>query len=774
MDLYDVLLKYKATKVQKCDSEKSLLNYFISQFEKIDPDIVLGYDLLDYYFGLICNRLEKAHFKNWSRFGKIKRFKVPTRIREVKELMVGHLVCDLKISSKELIKARSYDLDTLFEQVLNIKGERLTTADISKMFLNSTTIIKLISFTMEDCAHITKIIYDLNVLPLALQITNIAGNVMSKTLLGGRSERNEFLLLHAFNEKGYLAPDKQYSKKKNNVETTTNRKKPAYSGGLVLDPKVGFYDTYILLMDFNSLYPSIIQEYNICFTTIPSNVNIEEELSHISDKLGILPTEISKLVESRRQVKKLMANSDITPEAWMQFNTRQMALKLTANSMYGCLGFSHSRFYAKHLASLVTMKGRDILMSTQDLVQGMNLDVIYGDTDSIMINTRCTDYDQVMKMGHNVKQTVNKSYRQLELEVDGVFKYMLLLKKKKYAAITMTKKQGKVILKEEYKGLDIVRRDWSQLASEVGKMILNQILSDQSSNERIENIGEQLSKVATDLKENKIPLSLLVIKKQLSKDPSQYSEKNCLSHVQVALRYNKKGGKPLGQGDTVHYVICEDGTSMAATNRAYHVEELKQSNTLKIDINYYLSLQIHPVVSRLCEPLDGIDAALVASFLGLDPSSYKKQIHQVKTENYNDNVELLNETNHFLNVEKFSIKCPSCQYLNTINPPDASKSQFSLECCKNNECKVNLSDYVDYIANCLQLEIRKYSDIYYNAKWICEDPGCTHETNRLRIKFEGQYPVCNLCDEAIMYTMYTERMLYTQLKYFKHIFDLEN
>lgn len=110
------------------------------------------------------------------------------------------------------------------------------------------------------------------------------GNVMSRTLMGGRSERNEFLLLHAFTERNFIVPDKQYRKKpvqyvdEFDMDDTmygqqpkrgqSGKRKPAYMGGLVLEPRKGFYDKLILLMDFNSLYPSIIQEYNICFTTV--------------------------------------------------------------------------------------------------------------------------------------------------------------------------------------------------------------------------------------------------------------------------------------------------------------------------------------------------------------------------------------------------------------------------------------------------------------------------------------------------------------------------
>lgn len=91
---------------------------------------------------------------------------------------------------------------------------------------------------------------------------------------------------------------------------------------------------------------------------------------------GIVPTEIRKLVQSRVEVKKLMKAPNLSPELKMQYNIRQLALKLTANSMYGCLGASHCRFYAKGLAALVTMKGREILQNTKALVEKANYDVI--------------------------------------------------------------------------------------------------------------------------------------------------------------------------------------------------------------------------------------------------------------------------------------------------------------------------------------------------------------------------------------------------------------
>ncbi|KAK4879037.1 hypothetical protein RN001_007183 [Aquatica leii] len=773
-DIHDCLQKFKATRVQKMDSERALLNYFLAQVVKIDPDVIVGHDMLDYQIGLICERLLQCKINQISRLSKVKRSDVPNKRLLEKELFVGRLVCDIKLSSKELIKSRSYDLAALCENILKIKeGEReeVEIDEIAKFYQSSLDLLKLITLTMQDAAYILKIMYELNVIPLALQITNIAGNVMSRTLLGGRSERNELLLLHAFSERNYIVPEKQ-SFNKDNVDTTievkkTSKKKPAYSGGLVLDPKVGFYDKLVLLMDFNSLYPSIIQEYNICFTTIPTGDSEDVVLPDQSSSLGILPTEIRKLVESRREVKKLMNNPGLSPDLRMQYNIRQTALKLTANSMYGCLGFTHSRFYAKNLAALVTYKGREILTNTKELVERMRYEVIYGDTDSIMINTNVLDYDEVLKVGVKIKQEINRLYRQVELDIDGVFKYLLLLKKKKYAAVVLSKdRNNELCSHQEHKGLDIVRRDWSQLAATAGKFTLDNILNDQSYEERIENIYAHLSKLRDDLEQNKVPLSLLVITKQLTRDPKLYSNVAQLPHVQVALRYNQKGGRIFRAGDTVSYVICEDGTNASATQRAYHIDELKNSENLKIDSKYYLAQQIHPVVSRLCEPLEGTDAYQLAECLGID--TFKKPVNK-SVVNAGEN--LTSKEKRFTNASPFVFKCMSCKTENKVSGVYTDGVPFLLKCV-NSECGVRPIEYLASVLNQLTLTMRSYVKKYYRNELTCEDPACIVETVRVPLRFAGKFPVCVFCKKGVMYQKYTEGDLYNQLSYFQHIFDI--
>ncbi|XP_047521057.1 DNA polymerase alpha catalytic subunit [Pieris napi] len=791
IDLKQKLPQYKATKLTKCDTERELLNFFMVQFWKLDPDLVIGHDLQGFQQDLLIGNILDLKIPNWSRLGRLNRSVAPQKRFAARDAFLGRLVCDIKISAMELIRARSFDLDTLCVNVLKMKeGDRIEVAleDLPRYYETSDDLLKLITLTMQDASYILKIMCELNVLPLALQITQIAGNVMSRTLLGGRSERNEFLLLHAFNEKNYIVPDKVYGKKnivedeneEEGVNKKQGKKKAAYSGGLVLDPKKGFYDKLILLMDFNSLYPSIIQEFNVCFTTIKRRIttNTDDDINNLilpapNTEFGVLPTQIRKLVESRREVKKLMKAPDLPPEQYMQYNIRQTALKLTANSMYGCLGFAHSRFYAKPLAALVTMKGREILMDTKEIVQKLNYEVVYGDTDSLMINTNCLDYDQVFRIGNDLKREINKKYKQIELDIDGVFKYLLLLKKKKYAAVVVSRnKNGELVYAQEHKGLDIVRRDWSQLAAEAGKFILSQILSEQSADERLESIQNHLNKLKDDLMSNQIPLSLLTITKQLTKNPNEYADKHAQPHVQVALRLNSKNSRRFKKGDIVPYIICEDGTANSATQRAYHVEELKSSDNLKIDFRYYLAHQLHPVISRICEPIEGMEPARVADCLGLDPSGYR-QAKKETTETY----EVENEQEKYRYCKEFTFVCvsESCKVENRIRDTllkgDKDSVTF-LEKCQNEKCELRPVDYLASVQNQLSLQIREYHNEYY-AGWVsCEDPACGGRTVRLPQTFTAGYPVCRHCEKGLMFREYTEKDLYLQLNFFLYLFDL--
>jgi DNA polymerase alpha subunit A len=282
-------------------------------------------------------------------------------------------------------------------------------------------------------------------------------------------------------------------------------------------------------------------------------------------------------VERRREVKNLL-KKERDPATRQSLDIRQKALKLTANSMYGCLGFPFSRFYAKPIAALVTSKGREALQRTVDqAISQFNLDVIYGDTDSVMINTGKTDLEEVKKIGHDVKTAVNKLYKSLELDIDGIFKSMLLLKKKKYAAVTIKEVDGKVTCEKELKGLDLVRRDWCPLSKETGRFVVDQILSGKPRDEIVLKIHEYLTELAKKVRGREIELSQFVITKGLNKNPKDYPDTKGQPHLQVALAM-LKANKPVNIGDHIPYVICTQGSeNLEATMRAHHPDEILRS-----------------------------------------------------------------------------------------------------------------------------------------------------------------------------------------------------
>nr|AAL48000.1 GM13460p [Drosophila melanogaster] len=667
--------------------------------------------------------------------------------------------------------------------------------DLLEMYEKGESITKLISLTMQDNSYLLRLMCELNIMPLALQITNICGNTMTRTLQGGRSERNEFLLLHAFYEKNYIVPDKKPVSKRSGAgdtdatlsgadATMQTKKKAAYAGGLVLEPMRGLYEKYVLLMDFNSLYPSIIQEYNICFTTVQQPVDADElpTLPDSKTEPGILPLQLKRLVESRKEVKKLMAAPDLSPELQMQYHIRQMALKLTANSMYGCLGFAHSRFFAQHLAALVTHKGREILTNTQQLVQKMNYDVVYGDTDSLMINTNITDYDQVYKIGHNIKQSVNKLYKQLELDIDGVFGCLLLLKKKKYAAIKLSKdSKGNLRREQEHKGLDIVRRDWSQLAVMVGKAVLDEVLSEKPLEEKLDAVHAQLEKIKTQIAEGVVPLPLFVITKQLTRTPQEYANSASLPHVQVALRMNRERNRRYKKGDMVDYVICLDGTTNAAMQRAYHLDELKTSEDkkLQLDTNYYLGHQIHPVVTRMVEVLEGTDASRIAECLGMDPTKFRQNAQRTQRENteQSEGESLLKTTLQLYRLcEPFRFQCVTCkteQLMASAYRPGPSNSHIAvLQQCAKSECQTAPIQYLASVRNQLQLSMRQYVQRFYKNWLVCDHPDCNFNTRTHSLRKKSHRPLCQKCRSGSLLRQYTERDLYNQLCYLRFMFDL--
>lgn len=494
-------------------------------------------------------------------------------------------------------------------------------------------------------------------------------------------------------------------------------------------------------------------------------------------ELGILPKLIATLVSRRRQVKSLMKDKNATSEQLATWDIKQLALKLTANSMYGCLGYTKSRFYARPLAVLTTYKGREILRSTKELAESKTLQVIYGDTDSVMINANVDNVADALKVGNDFKRAVNDRYRLLEIDIDNVFRRILLQAKKKYAAINMVEVNGKFVDKMEVKGLDMKRREYCALSKEVSSKLLNEILSGDETEVVITRIHDYLREISTKMRGDAIPPLKYTIYTKLGKHPKEYPNADSMPQVQVALRELSRG-KTIRKDDVIAYIVTGDGksSSESASKRAYTPQDVtKPDSGLKPDVEWYLYKQIFPPVERLCANISGTDTVRLADCLGLDVRKYsinnsssgggnETEIHPLESQ--------IEDEVRFKDAARLTLSCRSCK--GTFG---FEGLQGSLEICSPAGITCRCGSILSNLSVLAQLEhqIRQQTSKYYEGWLVCDDQACGARTRQMSVyghRCLGPRGLGHGCLGKMHYE-YTEKMIYNQLLYFASLWDVE-
>ncbi|MCJ1383406.1 DNA-directed DNA polymerase alpha catalytic subunit pol1 [Xylographa soralifera] len=758
---FDAACKKQKRTVILEKSEQLLLSRFLALLEKMDPDVLMGHQLQDVDYPILLSRMRERKTPGWHRIGRLRRSEWPRNIGKggnsffaERQLVSGRLLCDIAndMGKSLMTKCQSWNLTEMCELYLcngNIRQE----VD-NEIALKTWATAKGLSNYINDCEadtyFIAAIALRVQMLPLTKVLTNLAGNSWARTLSGTRAERNEYILLHEFHRNKYICPDKIWGKGKQKVEDESLegeegvdvKKKDKFKGGLVFEPEKGLYDKFILVMDFNSLYPSIIQEYNICFTTVDRSdqVDDEEKVPEVpSDQnQGILPKLIATLVSRRREVKKLMKDKRATPEQLATWDIKQLALKLTANSMYGCLGYTQSRFYARPLAMLTTFKGREILRSTKELAEGNQLQVIYGDTDSVMINTNADNMEEALKVGNEFKRLVNDRYKLLEIDIDNVFRRLLLHAKKKYAAINLVEVDGKYVDKLEVKGLDMKRREYCALSKDASSRLLTEILSGDDSEVVVGKVHEYLRELAQQMREERIPNQKFIIYTKLGKDPRSYPSPDSMPQVQVALRA-LAAGKSARVNDVISYITTAPTatSSEAAAKRAFSpLDVQKSAGELKPDIDWYLAKQIFPPIERLCAPIDGTDAGQLAECLGLDPKKYALS-SAVRAEGSVQDITPLEsqlpDEIRYKDCARLQLTCITCKHKFPFLGIASSLSSVTPKgiVCPAEGCG-NLFKMITLVAQ-TEHAIRVLASEYYDGWLVCDDPSCGARTRSMSV-----------------------------------------
>ncbi|VDP16862.1 unnamed protein product [Soboliphyme baturini] len=393
-----------------------------------------------------------------------------------------------------------------------------------------------------------------------------------------------------------------------------------YTGATVIEPLKGFYNRPIATLDFASLYPSIMIAYNLCYTSLILSEDVRSSLKpneyiktpsgHYFVKKevrrGLLPDILEDLLNARKRAKADL-KKETDPFVRQVLDGRQLALKISANSVYGFTGAQVGKLPCLEISQSVTAFGRLMIDRTKSEVEAKfteangypaDAKVIYGDTDSVMVSFGVDSVADAMALGREGAEYVSSRFPPpIKLEFEKVYYPYLLISKKRYAGIYYTKPE--IYDKMDCKGIETVRRDNCPLVAKVLSTCLQKLLIDRNPDAAL----EYAKQVISDLLCNRVDISQLIISKELTKTDKEYSAKQ--AHVELAMRMKKRDpGSAPHLGDRVPYVIIAAGRGTAAYMKAEDPLYVLE-NSIPIDTQYYLSNQLAKPLERIFEPILG-------------------------------------------------------------------------------------------------------------------------------------------------------------------------
>ena len=551
-----------------------------------DYDIIYTYNGDNFDFPYLKRRAE--HFGIDVSFDKQKKQKIKISRGGIhlRSYIPGKVHIDLYPIARRTLNLTKYKLEDVSYELFGVHKLEVGHQNISNLWNNMDK--NLVEYSFQDAYYTYKI--GEYFLPLEAMFSRIVNQTLFEVSRMGSSQMVEYLLLkHSFNN-NFLAPNKPSNRE------YQKRLRGYYEGGYVKEPIKGMHEN-IVSMDFRALYPSIIISYNISPDTIDCKCcedTSEKILGHwfCKKRTGLIPKVLRNLIERRKNIKKILKEKDSkkddkdknNSEYYNLLNYEQKSLKTLANSYYGYMAYPRARWYSKECAEIITHLGRTYIQKTIEEAEKNGFKVIYADTDGLYsVLKKNTDKKTLLNKTYEFLNRINEKLpKDMELEFEGYYKRGIFITKKRYALID---ENNKITIK----GLEFVRRDWSNIAKKTQRDVLETLLKEGD----IEKAKSIIRDTITDLRNGKIDKKDLIIYTQLTKDINEY--KTTAPHVEVAKKILKNGGR-LKVGDVIGYIIISGNKSIS--ERATLPEDAKDYDTL-----YYIDNQILPPVLRIMESL---------------------------------------------------------------------------------------------------------------------------------------------------------------------------
>lgn len=574
------ILKSQASNAKVFEKEKDLLKHLSKRIREIDPDIITGWNVIDFDLKFLQEKYREHNISfNWSRSKQENKLRIERDyLRESSADITGRMVLDgIHLLRWNFVDLESYSLENAAQHYLN-DGKLYEGEDRFEHIKNSyeNNPDELITYNIKDTQLVLDILKESGVLELTITRSQLTGMQLDRVKSSIASL--DMVYLPELRKRGLVAPTSGYSRKDQGI-----------TGGFVMESQPGLYNN-IIVCDFKSLYPSIMRTLNIDPASYQPTIECEESNNKyvraengacFSQEDGILPQILTDLLHKREQATK---QGD---------KLARFAIKILMNSFFGVLASPNCRFFSMKVSNAITTTGQHLIKKSAEYIReehGYN--VIYGDTDSIFVNPEIKDSQQANKIGLQIEQQINEFFDEyannrykreskLEIEFEKLYVRFMMPKtrggggsKKRYAGLLVDGDEEKI----DVTGLELVRRDWTALARETQEQLLDLIFHDKEPHQYLQEVVQQLRSGSLDSK--------LVYTKALRKNLNQYT-KMTPPHVKAARLM-----QTVPDNGLIRYVMTVDGPEPE-----HHLRH-------SIDYEHYIEKQLRPVADAILEFYD--------------------------------------------------------------------------------------------------------------------------------------------------------------------------